>query len=64
MKTMPSVVLADPMFNIHAKKLVDFSARSRLPTIYGSPLFVETGGLMSYQGDLVVQCSASRRART
>jgi putative ABC transport system substrate-binding protein len=49
------VALADPMFNIHAEKLVDFSARARVPTIYGSPLFVEAGGFMSYQGDLALQ---------
>ena len=49
------VALADPMFNIHAAKLVDLSAKGRLPTIYGSPLFVEAGGFMSYQGDLAVQ---------
>jgi len=45
------VVLGDAVFATHAAKLVALSANGRLPTIYGSKLIVEAGGLMSYQGN-------------
>ncbi len=32
----------------HRARVVDFTAKRRLPTIYGSNLFVDAGGLMSY----------------
>ena len=32
----------------HRARVVDFTAKRRLPTIYGSNIFVDAGGLMSY----------------
>ena len=44
-------VLADAMFYVERKKLLGFSAQSRLPTMYAWGTLVEAGGLMSYQED-------------
>lgn len=35
----------------HRARVVDFTAKRRLPTIYGNETFVDTGGLMSYGAD-------------
>ncbi len=35
----------------HRARVVDFAAKRRLPTIYGSEIFVDAGGLMSYGAD-------------
>ncbi len=32
----------------HRARVVDFTAKRRLPTIFGSKIFVDAGGLMSY----------------
>ncbi len=32
----------------HTARIIDFAAKRRLPTIYGSNVFVDAGGLMSY----------------
>ncbi len=32
----------------HRARIIDFTAKRRLPTIYGSNIFVDAGGLMSY----------------
>ncbi len=45
----------------HRARVVDFTAKRRLPTIYGSPLFVDAGGLMSYG---VASTESYRRAGT
>jgi putative ABC transport system substrate-binding protein len=42
------VVLQDALTIGNAKVIVDFSSNSRLPAMYGSSEFVDTGGLMSY----------------
>ncbi len=44
-------VPAGPLTNAHAKRIVELAAAHRLPAIYGSRLFVEAGGLMSYSTD-------------
>jgi putative tryptophan/tyrosine transport system substrate-binding protein len=41
--TLPSAVL-----NFQRKQIVDLAIKSRLPTIYYAPEFVEDGGLMTY----------------
>ncbi|HXV79619.1 MAG TPA: ABC transporter substrate-binding protein [Candidatus Binatia bacterium] len=45
----------------HRARVVDFTAKRRLPTIYGSEIFVDEGGLMSYGGDAT---ETYRRAAT
>jgi putative ABC transport system substrate-binding protein len=42
------VVMQDPFILGNRTRLVDLSARSRLPTISGDPGFAAAGGLMSY----------------
>ena len=53
------LVLADGVFVLQAARLVNLSAESHLPTIYGNRTFTEAGGLMSYEGSFV---SLYRRA--
>ena len=45
----------------HRARVVDFAAKRRLPTIYGSEIFVNRGGLMSYGVD---STDSYRRAAT
>jgi putative ABC transport system substrate-binding protein len=42
------IVTADSMFNIHRTQLMDFVAKSGLPTMFWRKDFVAAGGLMSY----------------
>jgi putative ABC transport system substrate-binding protein len=42
------LVLAGTIFNSHRTQVVDLALKSRLPTIYPYPEFVEDGGLMTY----------------
>lgn len=42
------VVAVDPMFSGQRRRLVELAARHRLPTAYGSGVFPEVGGLLSY----------------
>lgn len=46
------VVPPDAMFRNQARRINDFAATSRLPTVYGFREFVEAGGLMSYGPDV------------
>jgi putative tryptophan/tyrosine transport system substrate-binding protein len=41
-------VVRDPLIGAHLMRVVEFAARSRLPTIYEAEEFVDAGGLMSY----------------
>ena len=45
------LVLPDALFAIHARRVVDLAAESRLPAAYGARSFTEAGGLMSLYGD-------------
>jgi putative ABC transport system substrate-binding protein len=45
------LVLPDALFAIHARRLVDLAAESRLPAAYGARSFAEAGGLMALYGD-------------
>jgi putative ABC transport system substrate-binding protein len=49
------IVSSGPLTNSHAKQLVQLTARTRLPAIYGRREFVEAGGLMSYAVDSLDQ---------
>jgi putative ABC transport system substrate-binding protein len=42
------LVLADNVFFMHRRRLVELAATSRLPTIHNVRTFVEAGGLISY----------------
>ncbi len=42
------IVMGDPMFGTHRRRIVDLAVKSRLPAIYGSAGGVDVGGLMSY----------------
>jgi len=42
------IVIGDPMFGTHARRIVELEAKSRLPAIYSSRISIDTGGLMSY----------------
>jgi putative tryptophan/tyrosine transport system substrate-binding protein len=41
-------VIDDPMFGAARMRLLDLGARSRLPATYGTRVYVNAGGLMSY----------------
>ena len=45
------IVVPDSRFTTHNARIVQFTAKNRLPTVYGSRDFVEVGGLVSYVGD-------------
>src|SRR6516162_498392 len=47
------LTLVDPFTSQHRKLIVDFAARRRLPAIYESGEFVESGGLICYGPNLV-----------
>jgi ABC-type uncharacterized transport system substrate-binding protein len=47
------MVLVDPYFLTHRRKIVALAAKSRLPAVYGEKEFVEDGGLMFYGASLV-----------
>src|SRR5260221_2937471 len=42
------LVLTTPVFDIERQRIVDLAARNRLPTMYASRNYVESGGLMCY----------------
>ena len=46
------VVLQDALTTANAKRIVDFTAKSRLPAMYGSTEVTDIGGLMSYAANL------------
>ena len=54
MRRMPNaaVTTGDPLLHRHASQIVDFAAKSRLPSIYQSRDYVTAGGLISYGGNL------------
>jgi putative ABC transport system substrate-binding protein len=45
-------VSAGPLMNVNRKRIVDFTLKSRLPSMYGNKEGVDAGGLMSYGADL------------
>ncbi len=48
-RRLGAVLLAgDAIFGLHREQIVALAASSRLPTLYGSRPFVDSGGLMSY----------------
>jgi putative ABC transport system substrate-binding protein len=55
------LVMPDPMFLLHRRRLAELAATLHLPTIYNSRAFVEAGGLLGYG---VSQPDAWRRAAT
>jgi putative ABC transport system substrate-binding protein len=55
------LVLASPVLILQRRQVADLAVKSRLPTIYRSPEFVEDGGLMTYS---VSYTDLFRRAAT
>jgi putative ABC transport system substrate-binding protein len=47
------LLLSSPVLFIHRAKIVELATKSRLPTIYYSPEYVEDGGLMTYAANVV-----------
>jgi len=54
-------VSPDPMFASEAERIIRWTARARLPTMYSSRNYAEGGGLMSYSADFA---AIYRRAAT
>jgi len=46
------VVLSTPAFTNERQRIVDLAAKNRLPTVYASRNYVDSGGLMSYGPNL------------
>ncbi|HEV8441188.1 MAG TPA: ABC transporter substrate-binding protein [Methylomirabilota bacterium] len=42
------IVLGDPMFGTHRRRIVEQAVKSRIPAIYGAEEWVDAGGLMGY----------------
>ena len=55
------VVLPDPMFVAHARRIVDLATKQRLPVVSGVGAFAEAGAIATYGADY---SSAYRRAAT
>ena len=49
------IVLADPLFFTHARRIIDLASQHRLPTMFWTRELVEAGGLMSYGQDIAEQ---------
>jgi len=45
------IELPNPLFHSNSNRIVDFALKNKLPTIFHSKDFVETGGLMAYGAD-------------
>jgi len=54
-------ILPDPVITTNLKRIVDFAAKSRLPSIYQSSEFADAGGLVTYGPD---RADLFRRAAT
>jgi len=46
------LVLQSAIINSHRKVLTDLAIKTRLPTIYYAPEFLDSGGLMSYAASI------------
>lgn len=44
-------ILPDPVISTNLRRIVDFAAKSRLPSIYQSSKFADAGGLVTYGPD-------------
>jgi putative tryptophan/tyrosine transport system substrate-binding protein len=53
-KTRSLIVLGSPMFASHRARIADLAAKSRLPAIYPTSVYVDASGLMSYGNNLSV----------
>jgi putative ABC transport system substrate-binding protein len=46
------IVFEDPMLIAQGRRIIDFAAQHRIPTIYTSPGWAEQGGLMEYSASM------------
>ena len=49
------IVMGDPVFASHARRMAELAAQHRLPAIFASRQYAESGGLMSYGQHLTEQ---------
>jgi putative ABC transport system substrate-binding protein len=47
-RTKALLILGDPVFTSHRKRIADLAAKYRLPAVSGTREYVEAGGLMAY----------------
>jgi putative ABC transport system substrate-binding protein len=47
------IVTGNTLTMVHREAIIALAARHRLPAVYGLPLFVNDGGLLSYGADTV-----------
>ena len=54
-KARPDALLVrpHPFFGSHARQIAGFAAQGRLPAVYPFRVFVDNGGLMAYEADLL-----------
>jgi putative tryptophan/tyrosine transport system substrate-binding protein len=45
-------VLVDSLTTANAKAVIEFAAKNKLPTMYGTSEVIDGGGLMSYAADI------------
>ena len=50
-RTEALITLPQPALSIHRRRIVDFTAKSRLPSVHSDRLWAEAGGLISYGPD-------------
>lgn len=55
------IVLADPIFLLHRRRLADLAAKNRLPAMYGLTEHAESGGLIAYSANFA---EVARRSAT
>jgi putative tryptophan/tyrosine transport system substrate-binding protein len=47
-RTKALLILGDPVFTAHRKRMADLSTKHRIPTVSGTREYAEAGGLMAY----------------
>jgi ABC-type uncharacterized transport system substrate-binding protein len=53
------LMLGESVLTANMKRIVDFSIKTGIPSMYTSPLFAELGGMLSYGADIADLCRRS-----